>query len=302
MSFYDIIILVVLFGAMIFGYMKGLAWQIASVAAVVVSYFAAVQFRGRVAQYVSAEPPFNNIAAMLIIFVASSLAIWLAYAYINKSIEKAELDGFNRQMGALVGSVLGVLLVMVITVFSVSLLGKSAHDSIFESKLGPYVIRGISMAQAFVPDEFQASLDPHFEKFYEQIGYDSNQPPGTYLQGSSVPGGSQYTTGQTFNPSSQPSYAGHWQTLEPGQPTQNNYQANNNYQPNNYQPNTNYQANQTQTAYPPAQGNPGTNYPPQQTNGSAQQQPSGLELKLDAQDLLNGAQWLRNNVTNPSGQ
>ena len=237
MSFYDIVILVVLFGAMFFGYAKGLAWQIASVAAVVVSYIAAVRFRGQVAQYVQADPPFNNIAAMLIIFVASSLFIWLAYAYINKSIEKAELDGFNRQMGALVGAVLGVLLIGVITMFSVSLLGQSAHDSIHHSKLGPYVIRGISMAQAFVPGELQASLDPHFEKFHQQIGHDPNQSLDFYpnfqgLNPGAVTGGSQYPTGQTFNSANQAGYEGNWSPVT--QPTQNSY-PNNGYQNNGYQ-------------------------------------------------------------------
>ena len=137
MTFYDIIILVLLLGTVLFGYWKGLAWQIASVAAVVVSYFAAYRFRDQVAQYVQAEYPFNRIAAMLIIFVACSLIIWLAYAYVNRSLEKAELDGFNRQMGALVGAFLGILLCMVVTMFSVSLLGQNAHDAIHYSKFGP---------------------------------------------------------------------------------------------------------------------------------------------------------------------
>ena len=296
MSFYDIIILVVLFGAMFFGYAKGLAWQIASVAAVVVSYIVSIKFRGQVAQFVQVDPPLNTLAAMLIIFVASSLFIWLAYAYVNKSIEKAELDGFNRQMGALVGSVLGILLVMVITMFSVSLLGQTAHDSIHNSRLGRYVVRGISMAQDFVPQELEAALDPHFEKFYQQYGYNGNQPQGTFTQGfdqNVVPGGSQYAAGQTFNSGNQTSYQGNWSSgAQPGQET---YQ-NSGYQNNGYQP------SQTQTGYgyQAAPSNQGTNYTPQQ-----QQQSSGLppiQLKLDTETLINGAgQWLKNSITDPNG-
>lgn len=305
MGFYDIVMLVVLFGAMFFGYTKGLAWQIASVAAVVVSYIAAVRFRGQVAQYVQAEPPFNNIAAMLIIFVASSLIIWLVYAYVNKSLKKAELDGFNRQMGALVGAVLGVLLCMVITMFSVSLLGETAHDSIHHSKLGSYVVRGIWMVHAFVPEDLDASLDPHFEKFYQQIGHNPDQAltaaPGTFT------GGSQYPTGQTFNSGSQipggQAYQGNWSSV--AQPTQNN----------GYQ-NSGYPTGQTQTGYPPAQSNQGTNYLPQQPQSfprapsnvpQQQQQPqsSGLppiQLKLDAETLLDGAgQLFKNSFSNPNG-
>ena len=239
-------------------------------------------------------------------FVASSLAIWLAYAYVNKSIEKAELDGFNRQMGALVGAVLGVLLVMVITLFSVSLLGKSAHDSIFQSKLGPYVIRGISMAQAFVPGDFQASLDPHFETFYQQIGHDGNQLPGTFtgFNQNAVPGGSQYSNGQTFTPGApgaQTTFDGNWSTSSPDQQTQNNF-PNNGY-PNGGYPNNGYQPSQTQTGYPPAGNNQGVNYPPQppQQQQPQQQQPSpGFQINLDAENLINGAGQLFNSrFSNP---
>jgi len=205
--------LVLLLGAVLFGYWKGLAWQIASVAAIVVSYFAAYRFRDQVAQYVQAEYPFNRIAAMLIIFVACSLIIWLAYAYVNRSLEKAELDGFNRQMGALVGAFLGILLCMVVTMFSVSLLGQPAHDSIHYSKFGPYVLRGISMVRSVVPEELSASLDPHFDRFYQQTGYTPDRPINSFpayqnpgANPNPVPGGSQYT----FNPSSGQSFQGNW--------------------------------------------------------------------------------------------
>jgi len=242
MSFYDIIMLVVLLGTMIFGYWKGLAWQIASVAAVVVSYIAAFRFRDQVAQFVHADPPFNRIAAMLIIFVASSLIIWLAYAYVNRSLEKAELDGFNRQMGALVGAVTGIL--------------QTAHDSIFQSKFGPYVVRGISMVRSVVPEELRASLDPHFANFQNHPGYDLDQPITSGFQGTPVPGGSQYPNGQVFTPS-QPSFQGGW-SVSPAQPVQNGYQnPNNGFQP----------TNQTQTGfgYQPTPNNQGTNYIPQPT-------------------------------------
>ena len=319
MSFYDIIMLVVLLGTMIFGYWKGLAWQIASVAAVVVSYIAAFRFRDQVAQFVQAEPPFNRIAAMLIIFVSSSLIIWLAYAYVNRSLEKAELDGFNRQMGALVGAVTGVLLCMVVTLFSVSLLGQTAHDSIFQSKFGPYVVRGISMVRSVVPEELRASLDPHFANFQNHPGYDLDQPITSGFQVTPVPGGSQYPNGQMFTPNSQPSFQGGW-SASPVQPVQTGYQnPNNGFQP----------TNQTQTGfgYQPTPNNQGTNYIPQQQYQQQQQQyqqqqfpqqqqqfqqqpqsqaqaPSlpKFQLNLDAETLLNGAgQLFKNSVSNPNG-
>lgn len=313
MTFYDIIMLVLLLGAVIFGYWKGLAWQIASVAAVVVSYFAAYRFHYQVAPYVKAQPPFNEYAAMLIIFVACSLMIWLAYAYVNRSLEKAELDGFNRQMGALVGAVLGVLLCMVATMFAVSLLGPTAHDSIFTSKFGPYVVRGISMVRSIVPEEFAGPLDPHFNNFQQQIGHDLDLPNSSYpaYQNDSnsyaVPGGSQYGTGQVFNPNQQTSYQGNWNT------TPANRQAQTEFPNNGSQPTYNPQT-QPRYNYQPAASNQGTNYapqqqyapqPPQPTQTQQQPQSPGLppiNLKLDTETLLKGAgRWLQDSVTNPSG-
>ena len=311
MTFYDIIILVLLLGTVLFGYWKGLAWQIASVAAVVVSYFAAYRFRDQVAQYVQAEYPFNRIAAMLIIFVACSLIIWLAYAYVNRSLEKAELDGFNRQMGALVGAFLGILLCMVVTMFSVSLLGQSAHDAIHYSKFGPYVLRGISMVHAVVPEELSASLDPHFDRFYQQTNYDPSRPvdinsfpayQNSGVNSNPVAGGSEYNN-NVFNPSSGQSYQGNWSTSPATGQNQNPY-ANVYQQPNYNQTQTQAQP-QARYSYQPNASNQGTNYLPQAQQPAPAQPSQGyslpVEIKLD-ETILNGAgRLLRDRLTNPNG-
>jgi membrane protein required for colicin V production len=278
MSFYDIVMLVVLLGAVLFGYWKGLAWQIASVAAVVVSYIVAVRFRDQIATYIQAEPPFNRIGAMLVIFVACSLLIWLAYAYINKSLEKAELDGFNRQMGALVGGVTGILLCMVITMFSVSLLGERARDSIYHSKIGPYMVRGISQVSSIVPGELKTYIDPHVEEFQNNFGHDPNQPINKYPEYNTANGTDglgpfgQSSSGQnsgsfTFTPDAQPSFQGNWLS-SPG---------------NNQSGYTNTQTGGgTQTS----QGNAGL--------------PS-FNIKVDPNELLPKAgQWLKDKLNDPN--
>ena len=66
MSIYDVAMIIVFLGAIWFGYVKGLAWQVASVAAIVLSYFVAVTFPDYITPYISAEAPFNRFAAMLI--------------------------------------------------------------------------------------------------------------------------------------------------------------------------------------------------------------------------------------------
>lgn len=207
MSLYDIVMLVVFGGAIWFGWWKGLAWQIASVAAIVVSYFVSYRFRDQLAAYISAEEPWNRIAAMLILFLGSSLIIWTIYASVSKSLKKMELKGFDRQAGALLGAIKGALLCMIITMFAVSLMGAKAHDAIHNSKSGYYVVRGISQVAAIVPNELKPYVIPHVEKFNQQIGNGGNLPQNQFPQYQAYP-----TTEQGSQQVNQlPSFTGGWQ-------------------------------------------------------------------------------------------
>ena len=169
MSIYDIAMIIVFLGAIWFGYWKGLAWQIASLAAIFLSYFVAVTFPDTITPYISAEAPFNRFAAMLILFIGTSLIVWTIFASVSKSLKKAELKGFDRQAGALVGAFKGAILAMVITMFSVSLLGAKARDAIHQSKTGYYVVRGIDQFSAFAPAELAQFIHPYVEKFQQNI-------------------------------------------------------------------------------------------------------------------------------------
>jgi membrane protein required for colicin V production len=217
MSLYDIIMLVVFAGAILFGYWKGLAWQIASVAAIVASYFVSMYFREPVSRFISAEEPWNRIAAMLILFVGTSILIWSIYASISKSIKKMEMKGFDRQAGAILGAAKGALLCMVITMFSVSLLGENAHDTIHNSRLGRYVVTGITKVSAIVPAEIAQYVQPHVDNFNEAIGHDGNLPLDQYPQYDQYP--SEQQTVQ--DPNQVPRYPGQWQLPQIQAPVNN---------------------------------------------------------------------------------
>ena len=292
MSFYDIVILVVLGGAVWFGFWKGLAWQVASVAAVCVSYIVAVNFREPVSQFIQAEEPWNRIGAMLVLFLGTSIVIWIIYGRIKGTIKQLELKGFDRQAGALLGAIKGGLLAMVITIFSVSLLGKSAHDSIHTSKFGPYVISGISKVSAIVPAELYQYIQPHVENFHEQIGHNGTRPISSYPNAATLPGGdairgaiSQYQIGggtqQNPNqlPAAQTGYRGQWQQAPQQQQTYSQQYGQS--QPNNWNTNSTIPANTQGGTY---YGNNGF-----QTQPATQQQSGNSPFNGASQDLFSGA-------------
>lgn len=169
MSIYDILMLIVLGGAIFFGYWKGLAWQVASLASIVVSYIVANNFHGFISPYFDIGEPWNKFAAMLVLFLGTSLLVWLAFGYLRNTIEDMKLKGFDHQVGAILGAFKGGLLCMVITLFAVTLLPDSLQRSIIGSRSGHFIARSINQLSVVVPKEIHAVIDERLQDFNQQF-------------------------------------------------------------------------------------------------------------------------------------
>jgi membrane protein required for colicin V production len=172
MQFYDIIMIAVLIGAMVFGAWKGLAWQLASLASLVVSYFVALQFSGVLAPYIMEREPENKFVAMLIVYVVCSLIIWGLFRLVSNTIDRIQLREFDRQMGALVGIAKGVLLCIAITFFAVSLTEDPTRKSIMTSKSGYYIGYVLDRAHAVMPEEIHEVVHPYLDELDQQLEHD----------------------------------------------------------------------------------------------------------------------------------
>ena len=274
-------------------------------AAVCVSYIVAVNFREPVSRFIQADEPWNRIGAMLVLFLGTSIVIWIIYARIKGSIKRMELKGFDRQAGALLGAVKGALLAMVITIFSVSLLGASARNAIHTSKFGPYVIRGIDAVSGIVPAEIAQYVHPHVENFQQQINQGglvtqpgSYQPNNNFLNTTAGPGTPSVTNQYQVNgglqqspnqlPAAQSGYQGQWQWQAPPQQQRQQQYSQPNTQQNNWNQGYTNQANQR-----PANTQGGSYFGggfQSQQQPATQQQPSGNSpFNGASQELFGGA-------------
>lgn len=209
MSFYDILMFAVFAGAILFGLWKGLAWQLASLAAIFISYVVAMQFRGQVANLIQAPAPWNMFGAMLILYLGSSFVIWVAFGYIRRTIERFHLKEFDRQAGAILGALKGALLCMVITMFAVTVADERVRSAVVTSKSGNFLARSINQLSAVVPKELHDILDPMLNQFNQKV----SQPP-------TVPAGSQLGSGTGSGAGSQnPGSWNPWSAQPTGQAT-----------------------------------------------------------------------------------
>ena len=182
MQAYDFVMIAVLLGATLFGFVKGMAWQIASLASLVVSYFVALRFSGQIAPVFGDSEPWNRFVAMLVIYMACSFAIWVLFRAVAGAIERVKLREFDRQLGALFGFAKGVLLCAVITFFAVTLLPPAQKQSIVASRSGRYIGVLLDKTRAAVPPEYSDVLKPYLDKFEQRL--DPNYLP---IEGENAP-------------------------------------------------------------------------------------------------------------------
>ncbi|QEG42960.1 CvpA family protein [Roseimaritima ulvae] len=165
METYDILMLVVLAGAAIFGAIKGFAWQLASIGSIVLSYVVAVRYREPFSQAIAADPPWNRLLAMLILYVGTSLVIWVAFRMISKTIDRMKLREFDRHAGAAFGLGKGILYCTLITLFAATLLGPAASEKIVQSRSGYYIAKLLARGNGVMPTEVQQVIGPYIERF-----------------------------------------------------------------------------------------------------------------------------------------
>ena len=168
-QYYDLFMVLVLVGATIFGFWKGMAWQIASLASLVVSIFVAAKFRNQLAPMFGQQAPMNQFAAMLAIYAGSSFVIWMAFRFVSGAIDKVKLQAFDKQMGALFGFAKGVLMCVAITFFAITLLPQVQGQAIVNSKSGHYIVAFLNQAETMVPPEYHQAIVPYLDKVEERI-------------------------------------------------------------------------------------------------------------------------------------
>ncbi len=169
MENYDVFMLIVLGLATLWGAYKGLAWQLASISAIVVSYLAAYRFRSDLAPYMPAEAPVNLLVAMLVIFLACNLGIWILFRSVKSFIDRVKLREFDHQTGALLGFAKGVLLCVLITMFAMTF-GKEEHRrQIVQSRSGYYIARLLAASYPWIPREARDLLSPYVERVRQQL-------------------------------------------------------------------------------------------------------------------------------------
>ena len=165
---FDILALILVGWLTMRGLMRGAIAQVASVASVVVSWIIAVKFSPVVAPLVSQEPPWDKVIAMFVLFVASTIAIWLIRGLVNDIIKAIHLKTADRSLGAALGFVKGILLCSIITFFLV-VFSDGTRSFVLGSVSGKYFAAGVERASLLVPEDVNEALSKKLAAFRQSL-------------------------------------------------------------------------------------------------------------------------------------
>jgi membrane protein required for colicin V production len=170
---YDLVMVGILAAAAMLGYFKGIVWQLAWIAGIAASAAVALRFGGPLAPFFGSQAPWNRLVAMLALYAATSLAVWLAFSVVSSVIKTVKLSAFDHQMGLLLGLAKGALLCVVVTFFAVTLT-PNYRDQIVGSRSGRLVAELIVRADQILPPDVVATVAPFVQRFEDEL----NKPAG----------------------------------------------------------------------------------------------------------------------------
>lgn len=161
LTYYDFAMLAIVAYCAIQGAWKGMAWQIAPIASLIVGYIVATPMSTAAATYFG-QPPTNHLLALLSIYALVALAVYLMVRSIRESIEKLKLTELDHHMGFVFGAIKGVLFSLIVTVAIVTA-SPSARESILSTESGSVARQVVAIVDPILPPGIHDQLAPYLK-------------------------------------------------------------------------------------------------------------------------------------------
>lgn len=159
MTIYDAAMIGVVVAGMIWGAFRGITWQVASIASLVLGYVVAFPLSRQLAPHFPGEPLVARSLALLAAYAAVACGVFLVAWMIRETLRKLRFEAFDRHLGMILGGLEGALVGVVGTVFVVSLAPRT-RDPILTSPTGRVVAAVLGATQTILPAEIRDHLTP----------------------------------------------------------------------------------------------------------------------------------------------
>ena len=159
MTTYDAVMVGLVLAGMVWGAIRGMTWQVASIVSLVLAYFFAHQVSAYLVPYIPGDPIVKRAGSMLAAYVLVSAGVYFVAWTVRATLKKMKFEAYDRHLGMLLGGLEGSLLGVVGTMFVVSL-APSLREPIFSSASGRAVAHIMDSAGPALPAEVRDVVTP----------------------------------------------------------------------------------------------------------------------------------------------
>ena len=160
---YDLIVLGILLVAAYRGLQRGVIFQVAAIASVVLCFVFSEVVSAVVAPAIPLNPPVNYWVAMVVAFIGLSFLSFGTARVLDSAVEKARMKEFNRHLGAAFGLVKGVAFCLVLTFFLVTMSPK-AREALAGSRSARYAAVIMHKIHPVMPEKLQIALEKYINE------------------------------------------------------------------------------------------------------------------------------------------
>src|SRR5947209_3737189 len=110
LTIYDAAMAGMIVAGMIWGAWRGVTWQLASIASLILGYIASHQFSPKIASNFGNDPVIARTLAMIVIYAIVSGGVFLVAWTFRAILRKMKFEAFDRHLGMLLGGMEGAIL------------------------------------------------------------------------------------------------------------------------------------------------------------------------------------------------
>ena len=145
------------------GASKGVVWQLATIAAILLCFVFAETLSLAIAPLITVKPPLNRWIAMFALYIGFSFLSFAVARQVRDWIEKAQFVEYDRHLGALLGLVKGTVICLLITFFTVTL-SESMRQQVLTSYSGKAAAIVMDRLHPVMPAELHEVLEPYIHR------------------------------------------------------------------------------------------------------------------------------------------
>ncbi len=168
LTIYDAVMAGVVVAGMIWGAWRGVTWQLASIASLMLGYMVSHQLSVQLAPHFPGDPVVSRALAMMAVYAGVSGGVFLVAWAFRAVLKRMKFEAFDRHLGMLLGGMEGALLGILATFFVVSL-APSTREPIFSSPSGKVVGSLMNAVGPVLPSEAREALAPFIDEAKQAI-------------------------------------------------------------------------------------------------------------------------------------